>query len=86
MYKATWKVDENDEGSIRLCKHLLIITNTKMERNLNTVIINCGAHSTQNFFVYSKLMLVFNFRRYVGIVYATFVCVLYFISVQGIKP
>jgi len=21
MYKATWKVDENDEGSIRLCKH-----------------------------------------------------------------
>lgn len=22
MYKATWKVDENDEGSTRLCKHI----------------------------------------------------------------
>jgi len=22
MYKATWKVDENDEGSRRLCKHI----------------------------------------------------------------
>jgi hypothetical protein len=57
-----------------------------MEQNLNIVIINCGAHSTKNFFVYSKLMLVFNFRRYVGVVYVTFVYVLYFILVQGIKP
>jgi len=44
-----------------------------MERNLNTVIINCGAHSNKHFFVYSKLMLVFNFRRYVGVVYVTLV-------------
>jgi hypothetical protein len=80
MYKATWKVDENDEGSIRLCKRLLIITNTKMERNLNTVIINCGAHSSQNFFMYSKLMLVFNFRRFVGVVYVTYVRRIFYFS------
>jgi hypothetical protein len=34
-----------------------------MEQNLNTVNINCGAHWTKNFFVYSKLMLVFHFWR-----------------------
>jgi len=22
MYKATWKVDENDEGTVRLCLHM----------------------------------------------------------------
>jgi hypothetical protein len=22
MYKATWKVDENDEGTVRLCSHV----------------------------------------------------------------
>jgi hypothetical protein len=83
MYKATWKVDENDEGSIRLCKHLLIITNIIMERNLNTVIINCGAQSTKNFFVYSKLMLVFS--AICGCYVRDF-CIRFIFSVQGIKP
>jgi len=83
MYKATWKVDENDEGSIRLCKDLLIITNIIMERNLNTVIINCGAHSTKNVFVYSKLMVVFS--AICGCYVRDF-CIRFIFSVQGIKP
>jgi hypothetical protein len=64
MYKATWKVDENDEGTIRLCKHLLSVTNTIMKRKLKSVIINCSTQSTKKFLlVYSKRMLVFNFQR-----------------------
>lgn len=51
-----------------------------MERNLNTVIINCGAHLTKNFFGYSKLMLVCNFRRYVGVVYLICIRFIFYFS------
>jgi hypothetical protein len=60
MYKATWKVDENDEGSVRLCKHINY-NKYRMTRNLNIVTINCSARSTKRLFVYSKLMLGFLF-------------------------